>query len=320
MKKRLKKAAVCLTACSMLVGGVTVPVNAQGNDQQSIENQVEEPEEQSTAEASSEENQKGQRPERVTEENATVEASSEENQKGQRPERVTEENATVEASSEENQKGQRPERVTEEKVTTQKETTQEKTEEEKVAKKTKVTKVTCTSDGKVTISFKNKVSYTDEASAIITAEDGTEIACTISKQNKRAMVMTAEGLVQGQKYTLTVSGIIVEDSTEATTITKTFTVKGMKTKNRIVKTTANSDADTVTIKMSAATFYKEATVEVTDTEGEELDATIVKKTRNAIKVKVEGLEKGEKYKVTINGVKTKKEKNYSTVTKTVKAK
>ena len=322
MKKKFKKMAVCLTACSMLVGGVTVPVNAGQNNEspnQSIENQVENEENQATEEITTEEKREksdwNQTTQITEEESETLEEVTTEKEI-KRPDWQERTQVTEEQKAEENQKNEQ------EKVEKTTENTEEKAttkEQKRIKKHTKVTKVTCSSAGKVSISFKNKVSYADDVSAVITAEDGTEISCTVLKKSKKAIVISAEGLVQGQKYTITVQGVIVEDSTEAVSITKTFTVKGMKTKCKVVKVIVGTK-NTITLKMKNNTYYKNATVTITNSDKEELETTIVKKARGKIKIKVKGLEKGEKYTVTVNGVKTKSEKNYSSVSKTLKVK
>ncbi len=59
--------------------------------------------------------------------------------------------------------------------------------------------------------------------------------------------------------------------------------------------------------VSAAKPAKGTTTEVTT----EATTEATKKDKPAKKVKAVGIEKGKKYTVTVNGVKTKKEKNYS---------
>ena len=86
----------------------------------------------------------------------------------------------------------------------------------------KVSKVTCTSAGKVNISFKGKVTYTNELKAVIKDAEGREIPCKISKKNKSLLTVTVAGLVKDQTYAITIEGILGKDSTEVATITKNF--------------------------------------------------------------------------------------------------
>lgn len=182
-----------------------------------------------------------------------------------------------------------------------------------------VGKVTCTSAGKVNISFKQKVTYTDALKAVIKDEAGNEIACKISKKNKSLLTVSVSGLVKGQKYTLEIEGILGKDSAEAVVVKKVFTAKGMKTQSKVGKATVQSKKFVV-LKMKGSAYYKDATVVVKDGDGKACDAKIVKKAKGNIKVQIDGMKKGQKYTITINGVKTKKEKNFGSITKTVTVK
>lgn len=182
-----------------------------------------------------------------------------------------------------------------------------------------VSKVTCTASGKLNVSFKGKVTYTDALKAVITDEEGTEIKCNISKKNASLMTVSVAGLVKGQKYTLTIEGILGKNASEPATIVKTFTAKGMKTACKVSKVSV-AKKKFVTIKMKSSAYYKDAAVVVNDANGNVYDAKIIKKAKGNIKVQISGLKKGEKYTITISGVKTKKEKNFSSITKTFVAK
>ncbi len=187
------------------------------------------------------------------------------------------------------------------------------------AKAQEVGKVTCTSSGKVNISFKQKVTYTDALKAVITDESGKEIPCRITKKNKSLLTVTVSGLVKDQKYILSIEGILGKDSTEAVAVKKVFTAKGMKTQTKVGKVSV-SGKNFVTLKMNSAAYYKDASVEVKDSKGSVCPAKIVKKAKGNIKVQITGMKKGEKYTITINGVKTKKEKNFGSITRTVTVK
>ncbi len=187
------------------------------------------------------------------------------------------------------------------------------------AQSQKAGKVTCTAAGKVNVSFKNKVVYTDNVRAVITDAQGNEIACKISKKNKNLLTVSVSGLVAGQTYTITIDGIVGKDTAEAVTITQSFVAKGMKTSCKTSKPVVSNNKF-VTIKMNGSAYYKDAAVVVTDSDGNTCDAKIVKKAKGNIKIQITGMQKGKTYTITINGVKTKKEKNFGSITKTVTVK
>ena len=124
-------------------------------------------------------------------------------------------------------------------------------------------KITCTSAGKLNISFKQKVTYTNAVKAVITDAEGKEILCKITKKKNKLMTVTVSGLVKGQSYTLTIDGILGKDSDEAVIITKTFTAKGMKTKSKIGSACVVG-RNFVVLKMNGAAYYKDAAVTVKD--------------------------------------------------------
>ena len=167
-----------------------------------------------------------------------------------------------------------------------------------------IAKITCTASGKLNISFGQNVAYTETLNAVITDNSGKEIECGIS----------VKGLIKGQNYNLTIEGIANYNSDKAATVSKIFTAKGMKTASSVEKVSMTKK-NVIILHTKSAAYYKDATVEVKDADGNILSAAIIKKAKGNIKIKVDGLEKGKKYTVTVNGVKTKKENNFSSITK-----
>lgn len=235
---------------------------------------------------------------------------------------VREEKETREEKPVREEKETREEKPASEEKESTEETTEETEKEETESKKEKsknVVKVTCTSSGRINVSFKEKVEYTDSVKVTLLDEDGEEVACEIVQKNKKLMGISTSGLVKDQKYTLTIQGVLVDNASESGDITTSFVAKGMKTACKVSKVTV-SKKKFVTMKMKSSAYYKDAEVVVKDEDGNVIEAKIVKKSKGNIKIQVSGLEKGEKYTVTVTGVKTKKEKNYSSITKTFTAK
>lgn len=196
----------------------------------------------------------------------------------------------------------------------------QKVKEEKKVKATpqKISKVTCTAAGKINVSFKNTVTYTSAVAAKLTDASGKAIACKIEKKNKNLMTIAANGLVKGQKYTLTITGVKAQNVDQAATITQTFTANGMKTECEISKTDTKVK-NSIVLQLKGSAEYKNATVTVVDAKGNALNAKITSKSKGSIKIAVTGMKKGQKYTVTVNGVKVHKENNYSSISKTFTA-
>ena len=184
-------------------------------------------------------------------------------------------------------------------------------------------KATCTAAGKVNISFSQTVEWGEDAAAVLADADGKETTVTIDKKGKRTAVIRGEGMVKGQNYTVTISGIRTEGTTEYTSATCAFTAKKLKGNckaEKITKKVSVKANNTIIVKCNGSVQLKDATVTVKDNEQKSYDAKIVGKSKGNIKVKVSGLKKGMSYTVTITGVKTKNELNYSSVTTTFVAK
>jgi hypothetical protein len=177
-----------------------------------------------------------------------------------------------------------------------------------------IAKITCTASGKLNISFGQNVAYTETLNAVITDNSGKEIECGISAKSRRKLTVSVKGLIKGQNYNLTIEGIANYNSDKAATVSKIFTAKGMKTASSVEKVSMTKK-NVIILHTKSAAYYKDATVEVKDADGNILSAAIIKKAKGNIKIKVDGLEKGKKYTVTVNGVKTKKENNFSSITK-----
>ncbi len=181
-----------------------------------------------------------------------------------------------------------------------------------------VSKTTCTSAGKVNISLNADVVWDANASAAVKDADGSSLTASLIKKNKRLAVVAVEGMVKGQSYTVEISGVKAAGDPEYKTVTGSFKAKKIKSALKASKVSVNKNKVIVKFKGKAA--FKDLSVTVTDSAGTELSARILKKTKSQIKVKVDGLKKGNTYKLVVTGVKLKKEKNYGSVTRTFKAK
>lgn len=118
---------------------------------------------------------------------------------------VREEKETREEKPVREEKETREEKPASEEKESTEETTEETEKEETESKKEKsknVVKVTCTSSGRINVSFKEKVEYTDSVKVTLLDEDGEEVACEIVQKNKKLMGISTSGLVKDQKYTL----------------------------------------------------------------------------------------------------------------------
>lgn len=185
--------------------------------------------------------------------------------------------------------------------------------------KAKILKAVCTASGKVNVTFRGTVAYAEDVTAAIKDEDGKEWNAKIIKKTKSMAVVSATGLVKGKKYTVTVDGVKLKDAVEYNSVSRTFTAKKLKTTAKAKKVTKKvfvKAKNIIVVKLKGKVSYKEPVVKVTDEKGNVYEAKIAGKSKGNVKVSVKDLKKATKYTVTITGVKTKKEKNYASITTT----
>lgn len=188
-----------------------------------------------------------------------------------------------------------------------------------VVAKAKISKAACTALGKINVTFKGAVEYAPEVTVEIKSMDGKEIKASISKKTKSMVVVRAAGMVKGEKYVVTIHGVKLKGAEAFDKVSRTFTAKRLKTtiktKNITEKVSVKAK-NTIVVKLKGKASYNQPEVKVVDENNKEYEAKIVKKTKGNIKVSILNLKKATKYTISITGVKTKKEKNYATITAT----
>lgn len=193
----------------------------------------------------------------------------------------------------------------------------EKNKATKTTAKVTTAKATCTAAGKVNVKFKGMVTYAEDLSVTVTDETQNELETTVSKKNRGMMVIKIAGMVKGQKYNISISGIRKKGETEYGNVNCTFTAKRLKTTckaKKITKKVTVKKKNTIIIKCKSNVKFKDATVTVSDQNGDKYEAKLVGKSKGNIKVSIRGLKKASTYTITITGVKTKKELNYGSIT------
>jgi len=112
---------------------------------------------------------------------------------------------------------------------------------------------------------------------------------------------------------------VTKTAKETKKVKKTKKAKKLK-KSKVKVTKVTTNKNKVLVQFKGKVAYENLAVVVTDADGKELEAKIVKKTKSQIKLSVKGLEKGKTYTVTVNGIKQKSEKAFGYVKTTFKKK
>lgn len=126
------------------------------------------------------------------------------------------------------------------------------TDKKKPAKpqKVSVSKATCTSAGKVNISFRKNVSYASDLAVKIIAADGNTYDAKIAGKSKGNIKVSVSKLEKGKKYTVVINGVKGKKEANFGSISTTFVTKDKdKTNNKdnssdTGKNNRNDNADT----------------------------------------------------------------------------
>ena len=180
-------------------------------------------------------------------------------------------------------------------------------------------KATCTAAGKINVSFSTAVEWSEDASALLIDEQQNEIPVQIAKKANRSVVVKGSGMTKGKAYTLSISGLKAKGTAEYGTVTAEFKAKKLKCKvkaKKIAKKVTVKAKNTIIVKCKGKVQTKDVTVQVTDSNNQVYEAKMTGESKGNIKIKVSGLKKGQKYTVTVTGIKTKKEANYASISTT----
>lgn len=68
-------------------------------------------------------------------------------------------------------------------------------------------KAVCSSDGKVNIIFNQEVEWAEDAAVNIKDADSNDVSVQLVEKNETGVQVTVEGIVKGQKYDVTITGV-----------------------------------------------------------------------------------------------------------------
>ena len=162
----------------------------------------------------------------------------------------------------------------------------------------------------VEVEFAEKVSYRNPK-ITVKDSDGNKLTAKIVERDSDDLTFTVTGLAPGGKYTFALSGIRAGKSGKYGTVKGSFSVPAKLAIRKVKYDAADEELD---IDFNGRVKYRKVKVTVTDASGRKYAAKIVEKGSDDLEVKVAGLEKGAKYKVTVSGVALKGGK-YTTVSK-----
>ncbi len=167
-------------------------------------------------------------------------------------------------------------------------------------------------NGYVEVDFKKNVQYRNLK---VTVKDASGKSCTakVIEKDKDDLTFYVKGVEAGAKYAYTISGVRAGKSGAFTSVSGSFKVPAAKLAIKKVKYDRRDKE--LEIKFKTNVEYKNLKVTVKDASGKSYKVSKTEKDRDEVEVRVKGLTKGEKYTVTVSGVRAEGASGYGSVSK-----
>ena len=169
-------------------------------------------------------------------------------------------------------------------------------------------------NGVVEVDFNShKVTYKN-AKVVVKDADGKKLGVKIIEKDDDDISFKVTGLKFGSKYTYTISGVRAGKSGSYGKVTGSF--KMPSEKPAIKKVEYDKRDKELEVEFATRVQFKDLKVTVKDQNGKALIVKKVEKDSDDVEMKVAGMVKGQKYTVTISGVRVKGVGSYVSVKKT----
>lgn len=171
--------------------------------------------------------------------------------------------------------------------------------------------------GYVEVDFTRNVQYKN-AKVSVKDSSGKSYTATIKKRDNDDLTFYVKNIKAGKKYTYTISGIRAGRSGSYKKVTGKFTVPA---KNKVSIKSVDYDREDreLEIEFAGKVQYKSTKVTVKDSAGKSYTVKILEKEKDSIEVRVKGLKVGNRYTVTVSGVRSGSSGSYTSVSKTFTA-
>ena len=168
-------------------------------------------------------------------------------------------------------------------------------------------------NGVVEVEFTRKVTWKN-AKVVVKDASGAKLATKITQKDDDDIRFKVTGVKAGGKYTYTVSGVRVGKSGSYGKVTGSFRVPTDKPSIKKVKYD-KADRE-LEVEFATKVQFKGLKVTVKDADGKALTVKKIEKGTDDLELKVSGMVKGQKYTVTVSGVRVKGKGSYVKVKKT----
>ena len=164
--------------------------------------------------------------------------------------------------------------------------------------------------GYVEVDFTAKVRYKN-VKVFVKGPDGKEKAAVVTEKDGDDLTFRITDAKPGKKYTYTISGVRVGKSGAFQSVTGSFRVP--KWDPLIKEIDYDAKDRELEIEFIKRVQYKNLKVIITDANGKNLRCGVDERTAKDIDLYVKGMKKGEKYHISLSGIRTAGQKSYGTI-------
>ena len=165
--------------------------------------------------------------------------------------------------------------------------------------------------GRVEVDFRKNVRYSD-AKVEVKDPSGAVLPALIMDLDEDDLDFVVENLVPGETYSFSFTGVSYRASGE-TVPGGSFRVPG-EGEVTIKKIDYDRDDRELEIEFVGRVEYADLIVTIEDANGKAYDANVCEKDRDSVELRVNGLERGTEYTVTVSGVRLPDSANTVSVT------
>ena len=183
-----------------------------------------------------------------------------------------------------------------------------------MAEAPKVKKTEYEGNGVVEVEFAAKKVTYKNAAVVVKNAAGSKLKAKIINKDSDDISFKVTGLKAGSRYTYTISGVRKGSSGTFGKVSGSFKTPSNKPAIKLVK--YDSTDSELEIDFATKVQFKNLKVSIVDEAGEAVTVKKIEKGSDDLEVKVAGVKKGEKYTVTVSGVRVKGVGKYVKVKKT----
>lgn len=168
-------------------------------------------------------------------------------------------------------------------------------------------------NGRIEVEFHRDVRYKN-ATVSLKDAGGNSVPARITKKDDDELTFKPDALIEGMRYTFTLSGIRARGDSAYTSVTGSFVAPTISKPS--IKSVEYEGRGRFEVDFYARVQYKRAKVTVVDESGKSYKARITEKDRDDMTVRVTGLKPGGRYAFTISGIRAYGVGRYGSITGT----